>query len=148
MTDYSAGRHRVFFLIAAALFVTLGLFRMSDQRNDPYDGFLTDGNNTVIRVDAGGPAERAGLEVGDRTRRIDGVPVEDIRDRVELAGILLGILPVTIEVSLRILMPRFVLPGADFYYLTVGFVPIALVMAMMRQARAQEYVDGTLSHSS
>ena len=67
--------------------------------------------------------------------------------RIELAGILLGILPVTIEVVFRIIMPRLVLPGADFYYLTVVLIPVALVMAIMRQRSAMEFVDGAFNNS-
>ena len=77
MTGHLAGRYRTVFLIAAAVFVILGTFNLLDQGNNPYDGYVTDGNNTVIRIDAGGPAERAGLKVGDRIRSIDGIPVED-----------------------------------------------------------------------
>ncbi len=79
MKVYFVGAQRTSFLIAAALFLTLGIFRVFDRRNDPYDGFLIDDDNTVIRVDAGGPAERAGLKVGDHIRSIDGMSVEDIR---------------------------------------------------------------------
>jgi hypothetical protein len=83
MTNYFAEKYRTSFLIAAALIVILGIFRLFDQGNEPYDGFFTDGNNTVIRVDAGGPAERAGLKVGDNIRNIDGIPVEDTRARAQ-----------------------------------------------------------------
>ncbi len=81
MTVYPTGKHRAFHLIVAALLVVLGVFRLADKRNDPYDGYLTDGTNTVVRVDAGGPAELAGLRVGDRIRSTDDVFVEDNRAR-------------------------------------------------------------------
>jgi serine/threonine protein kinase len=82
----------------------------------------------------------------DRKRR-KATPPEHTRYglHIELAGILFGILPVTIEAVLRVLMPRLSLPGADFCYLTVVLIPVALVMAVMRQRRAKEYVDDTLS---
>jgi membrane-associated protease RseP (regulator of RpoE activity) len=79
MTGHMADRYRTVFLIAAAVFVILGTFNLLDQGDNPYDGYVTDGNNTIIRVDAGGPTERAGLKVGDRIRSIDGIPVEDRR---------------------------------------------------------------------
>ncbi len=81
MTGCLAGAHRTSFLVAGALCVTLGIFRIFDRRNDPYDGFLTDDDNTVIRVDAGGPAEHVGLKVGDHIRSMDGISVEDMRTR-------------------------------------------------------------------
>jgi hypothetical protein len=79
MTGQWTDRNRMVFLIAAAAFAILGILNMLDQRNSPYDGYITDGDNTVIRIDAGGPAERAGLRAGDRIHSIDGIPVEDRR---------------------------------------------------------------------
>jgi hypothetical protein len=79
MTGHLADRYRTVFLIVAAVFVILGTFNLLDQGNNPYDGYVTDGNNAVIRVDTGSPAERAGLKVGDRIRSIDSIPVEDRR---------------------------------------------------------------------
>ena len=55
---------------------------------------------------------------------------------IELAEILLGILPITLEVLFGLLVPTLVLPGSDFYYLTVVFIPIALVTAIVRQQRS------------
>ncbi len=70
---------RNFFLFAAAVIALSGALRLADRANTPYNGYITDGNNTVTRVDEGGPAERAGLRVGDYIRSIDGIPVEDTR---------------------------------------------------------------------
>ena len=79
MTGLLAGRYRAVFLVAAVLCTVTGIFRLFDKAKDPYDGYVTDGNNMVIRVDTGGPAEGAGLKVGDRIRSIDGIAVEDTR---------------------------------------------------------------------
>lgn len=54
---------------------------------------------------------------------------------IELAGILMGILPVTIASVFRILVPSLALPGSNFYFLTLILVPIALVTAILRQRR-------------
>lgn len=354
MNAHWVEKHRAIFLVAAAVFVILGTLNLLDQGNNPYDGYATNGNNTVIRINVRGSAERAGLKVGDRIRSIDGIPVEDIRARaqqdrprigqattlvverrdggaadgtlsmrslsfdhaappgnyavrsfaayliglcfvlcglvtrfkvpnrsgmlfaltglclgasflgtpyfssnavrtlvrgvlsfivvlgfaflfhlmlespkrktllhkkhalkilyapallvalylfflivvqpratsglnqlsnlliglfvvgyfggaavaiihsyakatpleraqyglhIEFTGILLGVLPVNIALVFRILAPRLVLPGSDFYYLTVVLIPVTLVVAIMRQGRAKEYVDDILSHS-
>ena len=84
----------------------------------------------------------------DRKRR-RATPPERTRNglHIELAGICFGILPVTIEAVLRVLMQRLSLSGADFCYLTVVLIPVVLVMAIMRKGRAKEYVDDTLSRS-
>ena len=79
MNNPGSNAIRYFLLIAGAVIALSGVLRLADQGNIPYNGFITDGNNTVIRVDAGGPAERAGLKAGDYIRSIDGIPVEDSR---------------------------------------------------------------------
>jgi hypothetical protein len=55
---------------------------------------------------------------------------------IELVGILIGILPVTIGLLLRVLAPSLALPGVEFYFLSVIFIPIVLVVAVLRQAPA------------
>ena len=77
MTNNSGGKYRTVFLILGALFVIWKIAGLIDQRNAPYSGYLTDGNNTIIRIDAGSPSERAGLKVGDYIRSIGGISVED-----------------------------------------------------------------------
>jgi membrane-associated protease RseP (regulator of RpoE activity) len=64
-------------LVVGAVFVVWGIVGLFDMANVPYDGYLTDPTNTVIRVDAGSPADAAGLAVGDRIASINGVSVED-----------------------------------------------------------------------
>jgi hypothetical protein len=79
MANGNAIRYRIPLLIVGALFVIWGILGLIDQRNVPYTGYLTDGNNTVIRVDPGSPAERAGLKKGDFVRSNGGISVEDSR---------------------------------------------------------------------
>lgn len=98
MTGSVAGRHRSVFLIAAVFCTIMGIFRLSDRGNDPYDGYVSDGNYRIIRVDAGGAADRAGLQVGDRIRRIDGIEVEDTRARNRQAPPAIG-QPTTLEIE-------------------------------------------------
>ncbi len=81
MSGLFGEKHRILFLVFAVACTTLGLLRLYDRGNEPYDGYLTDGDKTVIRVDPGGPAAVAGLQVGDRLRSIDGIPFEDARAR-------------------------------------------------------------------
>ncbi len=70
-------KHRTPMLVVGAVFVVWGIVGLFDMANVPYDGYLTDPTNTVIRVDAGSPADAAGLAVGDRIASINGVSVED-----------------------------------------------------------------------
>jgi hypothetical protein len=98
MTGLLDSMHRRAFFIAAVSCTILGVFRLSDRGNDPYDGYATDGNNTVTQVDAGGPAGRAGLKAGDRIRGIDGIPAEDARTRARRARPAIG-QPTTLEVE-------------------------------------------------
>lgn len=79
MRDAARGRHRTTFLVLAVLIAVSGLFTSMDVRNQTSTGYLTDGNNTVTQVTAGGPAAAAGMQVGDRIRSIGGIAAEDMR---------------------------------------------------------------------
>jgi hypothetical protein len=72
-------KYKTPFLVIGGLFVIWGILGLVDMGNVTYSGYLTDGNNTVIRVDEGSPAEAAGLQVGDYITSIDGISVEDTR---------------------------------------------------------------------
>lgn len=98
MNSTTVGSHRSIFLTAAVLCTILGVFRLFDRGNDPYDGYATDGNNMVIRVDADGPAERAGLRVGDHIRSIDGIAVEDAHARFQQGRPRIG-QPATLQIE-------------------------------------------------
>jgi hypothetical protein len=65
-------------IIPAVLVFAWGLFGLMDQRNASYAGFDWS-SAAVLRVDAGSPAESAGLRVGDRLLSIGGVPVDNLR---------------------------------------------------------------------
>jgi len=51
-----------------------------------------------------------------------------------LAGLLVGLLPLTFGALIAILAPSVVLPGSDFFFLTMVFIPITLAMAIMGAA--------------
>jgi membrane-associated protease RseP (regulator of RpoE activity) len=72
-------KYRTSFLVVGALFAIWGVFGLIDLGNVPYAGFLTDGNYTVTRIDAGSPAEAAGLQVGDYITAVNGISAEDTR---------------------------------------------------------------------
>jgi hypothetical protein len=50
-----------------------------------------------------------------------------------LIGVLVGLLPITIAALVGVFAPRVVLPGADFYFLTLVLIPLALALATMRK---------------
>ena len=64
-------------------------------------------------------------------------PAERLRDGLHtvLVGILLGVLPISLEGLFGLLAPSLVLPGSDFYHLTIVLIPVALVSAILRQQR-------------
>lgn len=64
-------------LALATLIITWGLFSLADQSNTPYSGF--GGAVEVFRVDEGGPANQAGMQVGDRVISRNGIPADDLR---------------------------------------------------------------------
>jgi hypothetical protein len=55
---------------------------------------------------------------------------------IALAGSLIGLLPVTIAALIGTVAPKLVLPGGDFYFLTLILIPISLTAGMLRQSRA------------
>ncbi len=65
-------------IIPAALVFLWGLFGLVDLRNASYAGFDWS-RSAVLRVDAGSPADRAGLRVGDRIVSMGGVPLDNLR---------------------------------------------------------------------
>lgn len=76
-------------LVAGLLLAGWGVAGLLDRANVPYDGFTTGPDYTVIRVRPGSPAAAAGLRVGDRLIRVNGVAVEDAAsmDRMPRAAI-------------------------------------------------------------
>ena len=49
-----------------------------------------------------------------------------------LAGVIVGLAPVTIASLVGVFAPSVVLPGSDFYSLTLVLVPLTLAAAIMR----------------
>ncbi len=72
-------RHRTKFLALAAVVLLSGLGGVMDIGNQTTTGYQTDGNNKVIQVTPGGPAEAAGLHVDDMITSIGGIAVEDTK---------------------------------------------------------------------
>lgn len=71
-------------LVVGLLFVAWGIAGLLDQANVPYDGYSLAPDNTVSRVRAGSPAAAAGLAVGDRVVRENGVAIEDTPARTRM----------------------------------------------------------------
>lgn len=78
METLDVSRYRKPLLVVAVVLVFWGVLGALDIRNQTYTGFATDGNNTITQVTAGGPADVAGLEIGDYIRSIGGIAVEDV----------------------------------------------------------------------
>jgi hypothetical protein len=53
-----------------------------------------------------------------------------------LAGILIGLLPMIFALLVRVVAPRLVLPGVDFYFLTLILIPVVLAQAVGRRKPA------------
>lgn len=79
MANTNTIKYRIPFFTVGILIAIWGILGLADLSNVPYTGYETDGNNTVIRVDAASPAEHAGLKTGDYIRSIGGISVEDSR---------------------------------------------------------------------
>jgi len=64
-------------IIAAILFIIWGILGLMDVKNYSYSGYNTDGNNKIVQVREGSPAEAAGMQVGDVMKSYDGISVTD-----------------------------------------------------------------------
>ncbi|NIN72077.1 MAG: PDZ domain-containing protein [Gemmatimonadetes bacterium] len=53
-----------------------------------------------------------------------------------LAGVLIGLLPVTISALVTTFAPSVILPGSDFFFLTMVLIPITMALAVMRAGAA------------
>jgi hypothetical protein len=88
MSDQTA-KNNTILLLAGVLFIIWGILGMMDSKNYAYSGYGTDGDNTIIQVREGSPAEAAGMQVGDVMKSFDGIAVTDAkafseRERTEI----------------------------------------------------------------
>jgi len=65
--------------VLSSVFLLWGIFGLMDIKYQTYDGFGTN-DFEVIRIEEGGPAEQAGLKVGDILLQSDGVSVKDYKE--------------------------------------------------------------------
>ncbi|AVR45375.1 hypothetical protein C7S20_08885 [Christiangramia fulva] len=61
------------------LFIAWGILGVLDQKNFTYSGYSTDGNNTIVQVEKGSPAEAAGLKKGDVIMSTGGIAVANTK---------------------------------------------------------------------
>lgn len=54
-----------------------------------------------------------------------------------LAGALLGLIPLILNGVVALVAPRVVLPGGQYYFLSLAFIPITFAIAAVRAARAE-----------
>jgi hypothetical protein len=73
-----AERFRWAIVAAAAVVGLLHVLGAVQVRDQVYRGYRTSDDRVILEVARGGPAERAGLRVGDRLVRIDGIDAGDL----------------------------------------------------------------------
>ena len=69
---------RSLYIVGAALVATWILSGLLQMPSRPDDGYSADPEGRVSRVEVGGPAEAAGLQVGDNITAIGGVPASEL----------------------------------------------------------------------
>ena len=69
------------FVGLSAIIVVFQIVGGLDLRNAPYNGFLTDKNHKVKKIESGSPAEHAGFMVGDVVASRDGIDSNDTKSR-------------------------------------------------------------------
>ena len=58
-----------------------------------------------------------------------------------LAGVLAGFLPILVVVLVGVVAPQVVIPGANFFFLTIVLIPISLALAVMKSDKAEHPVS-------
>lgn len=79
MDNQDFGKYKFAFIILAAALVILQIPRVLDLKHTPHEGFSTDGNNTVTKIESGSPAEQAGFLVGDYITSNGGINTDDTK---------------------------------------------------------------------
>ncbi len=68
---------RLILLLVNVLLVVLAWLNLRDLRRQPFQGYDVGAANTISRVVAGGPAEKAGLVAGDQLVTVGGIAATD-----------------------------------------------------------------------
>jgi hypothetical protein len=77
MNHTSRPKHANLFIGAAVIIVVLGVLSAIGAPSRTYTGFGMDGMHRVNMVEAGSPAARAGIQVGDILRSLNGVLIAE-----------------------------------------------------------------------
>lgn len=78
------------FLGMAVVALFLSAMGMWDVSSSPYSGYRLSADYRVVRVDPGSPGANAGILVGDRIKKIDGVPTEKLYQLSKLSRAEIG----------------------------------------------------------
>lgn len=70
---------RTVLLLVNAVLVLLAAWNLLDLRRQPFVGYQEEPSHRITRIDAGSPAQQAGLAVGDQLVSVGGVAVTDTR---------------------------------------------------------------------
>lgn len=122
-------RYKVPFLVIGALFALWGLVGLLDMSDRPYGGFNNGPDYVVNQVEEGGPADAAGLKVGDRIITYNGISAEDAQAFVRMALPRIG--------ETRIIVVE---RAGDTTPVAGGGEPVTLEVALTYGARPWEYV--------
>lgn len=79
MDDQKFSKYKTAFVVLAALIALLEIPGALDIRNQPYSGYWTDPNNSVIRVFSDSPAQQAGFLLGDHIVSSGGIDMKNTK---------------------------------------------------------------------
>ena len=80
MSEQNA-KYGITIIIVAILFIIWGVLGMMDAKNYTYDGYSTNDDWSVNKVEEGSPSEASGLQVGDILKSTGGIAVTDSKAR-------------------------------------------------------------------
>lgn len=73
------GNYTTTLFVVAVLFIIWGILGVMDFKNFTYSGYITDGDNTIIKVEDNSPASDAGFQVEDIIKKTGGISVTDTK---------------------------------------------------------------------
>lgn len=77
MTQTNYNRYKLPFLIIGIALLIWAIAGVFEIKRIAYAGYFTGSDRIVNQVDAGSPAEKAGIMVGDRRTKIDGISLDN-----------------------------------------------------------------------
>lgn len=73
----NSSKYTAILYIASVVFIIWGVLGLMDAKNFTTSGFQTNDNNEIVHLEADSPAEKSGMQVGDKLLSSGGIDIND-----------------------------------------------------------------------